>query len=255
MTTMLDEIDELLGYELDSEVIGKDTRVRVKNTTVGPYRYICQLEYNGRDEAFRCSGTLIGPRTVLTAGHCIRQENGRVLTTPANMVVTPGRNGSTKPFGSARAAKFIPFTAPAGADGTDIGIIQLATPIGLTAGYWTRIWGNSKVDPIGRSLLRGSLPVDPGKQKVNLSGYPGDKPLGTAWRSYNFTKEISGGVLSYVNDTYGGHSGCPVWVRRAPENGGRVLVAVHVAGSRAAGRNYGVLISSDILKFIIANTK
>ena len=255
MTTMLEELDELLQSEQDSEVIGEDTRVQVSDTTVGPYRYICQLEYSGPGGGFLCSGTLIGPRTVLTAGHCIRQDDGRLLTAPANMIVTPGRNGANKPYGSARAAKFIPFTASPGAQGTDVGIIQLATPIGATVGYWTRNWSKSKVDPIGRSILRGSLPVDPGKLKVNLSGYPGDKPLGTPWRSYDFTKDIEGGVLSYVNDTYGGHSGCPVWVRRAPENGGRVLVAVHVAGSRAAGRNYGVLINSAILKFIIANTK
>jgi glutamyl endopeptidase len=252
MPTMIDELDEVLGFELDSEVIGKDARVRVKTTTVGPYRYICHLEYRGPDYITRGTGTLIGPRTVLTAGHCIREEDGTLLAKPANMVVAPGRNVASMPFGTARALKFIPFAASA-SRATDIGIMQLATPIGTAAGYWTRTWANSKVDPIGRSVLAGSLPQNVGTLKVNLSGYPGDKPVGTPCRAYDVTVKLAGGVLSYANDTFHGHSGSPVWVRRDPTMGGRVLVAVHVAGGTK--ENYGVLIDSAIRKFIIANTE
>ena len=34
-------------------------------------------------------------------------------------------------------------------------------------------------------------------------------------------------MLTYLNDTCPGHSGSPVWVRRHPSMGGRVLVGVH----------------------------
>jgi V8-like Glu-specific endopeptidase len=242
MTTMLNE--------LDSEIIGRDTRVRVPDTKVGPYRYICHLEYSGPGYVLLGSGTLIGPRTVLTAGHCIHGEDGKLLPNPSRMAVMPGRDGASKPFGTARAAEFIPYTEVAS---VDIGIIRLAEPIGNTAGYWTRDWAKNASDPLGRSILRGNLPLPAGKLTVNLSGYPGDKPRGTPWRAYNTTVSLAAGVLAYENDTFGGHSGSPVWVKRDATMGGRVLVGVHVRGGTSA--NYGVLITAPILKFIIANTK
>jgi V8-like Glu-specific endopeptidase len=73
------------------------------------------------------------------------------------------------------------------------------------------------------------------------------------YRAYDATVRRNGRTLYHVDDTYHGHSGSPVWVRRHPSMGGRVLVAVHVAGGSKA--NEAVLIDDEILKFIIANTK
>ena len=67
---------------------------------------------------------------------------------------------------------------------------------------------------------------------------------------------LRGGMLHYLNDTCPGHSGSPVWVRRHPSMGGRVLVAVHVARDDGIGvvANRSVLITPAVRQFIVANT-
>src|SRR2546423_746961 len=156
-----EEFETGLGgaFEAQRELVGVDTRVEVTNPLAAPFRYICNLEYDGWA---MCSGTLIGPRTVLTAGHC----------------------------------------------------------------------------PARQSPLRTRNRLQCGTRQ---------------FRSYDRTVRISGGMLLYVNDTCPGHSGSPVWVRRHPSMGGRVLIGIHVAPA-GSGANRAVLINRAIMSFIVANT-
>lgn len=253
MTTMLEELDEVVSYELDSEVIGKDTRVPVgKKTGEAPFRYICSLEYDGR----RATGFLIGPRTVLTAGHCVHDiTQHERLRQPSHMLVIPGRNAKVHPAAlpTSRALKFISYPGYVRGTRTDLAIVHLAKPLGTKYGYWTRDHTTRPYDPIGTSILQGSLPLPAGTLKVNLSGYPGDKGGVTQWRAYDVSVSRAKGLLRYLDDTYRGHSGSPVWVRRSPDRGGRVLVGVHIGGNKSS--NAAVFIDKDVRRFIIANTK
>jgi glutamyl endopeptidase len=90
-----------LEYELarQYEVIGPDARICNRDTTVAPFRYICSVDLAGFGPC--CSGTLIGPRTLLTAGHCI--TGCLVAATPGGTRVIPGRDAARAPFGEARA--------------------------------------------------------------------------------------------------------------------------------------------------------
>jgi V8-like Glu-specific endopeptidase len=254
-------------------VIGTDDRVLVTNTVAAPFRYICNLEDNGWS---MCSGTLIGPRTVLTAGHCLAGGN------PATMRVIPGRNGAHEPLAVTRAARFILFPGFAPSTQTDIGLIHLQHPIGRTVGFWTRPYSRSRLDPIGTSISGGSLPMAAGSLPVNVSGYPADMPpdprfgcragamaacghsaLGSPardrvecgtrqYRSFDRTVRLRAGMLEYLDDTCPGHSGSPVWVRRHATMGGRVLVGVHVRGGTAA--NGAVKLTAPHIRWIAGNT-
>ncbi len=253
MTTMLEELDELFAFEIDTEIIGKDSRVAVgKKTGEAPFRYICSLEYDKR----RATGVLIGPRTVLTAGHNVHDiTQGEKLRDPSHMMVIPGRNAKTHPpaLPTSKAVTFIPYPGYARGTRTDLAIVHLEKALGATYGYWSRTYKSRPYDPIGTSILRGSLPLPAGTLKVNLSGYPGDKGGVSQWRAYDITVSRANGLLRYLDDTYRGHSGSPVWVRRSPDMGGRVLVGVHIGGNKKS--NAAVFVDKDVLKFIIANTK
>jgi glutamyl endopeptidase len=256
----------LSRVDLESEVLGRDTRRRVRDTTTAPFLYICQLSHPAPGGGTRVgTGTLVGPRTVLTAAHVLAGGD------PGRLRVTPALNGTVAPFGSALARSFR-FWHPgfsAAADTStvrDLALVELATPL-TRASVWTGRATSTAADPIGRSISGAALPVKAGVGRVNLCGYPGDKcgtpaaplPCGTTqWRTYDATVRVANGLLHYLNDTRGGHSGSPVWVRRHRSMGGRVLVAVHVDRYPPAGKatsNISVRLTPEMVTWIADHTR
>ena len=226
------ELESELEFEAQREIIGRDTRVLVRNTRAAPFRYICNLVANNDTEPF-CTGTLVAPNVVLTAAHCL------IGLDAADVTVIPGRNGVRRPFGTARALRFA-FSQgfqgnPDRVTRRDYAVIYLTQPIGNTVGHWSIAHTSSRIDPLGTSF--SAAPVANGQQ-INLSGYPGDKVfmlpnpprrVAQQWRARNVLRAIDqNGLMHYLNDTFGGHSGSPIWIKRRASLGGRVMIGLHL---------------------------
>ena len=193
-------------------VIGADTRVQVTNTTAYPFRTIGRI-------GIGCTGTLIGPRHVLTAGHCVYNiSNDKWYS---NLNFTPGQNGATKPWGTIgwkRALSVKGWTKSHKRD-FDYAMIVLSQDIGNTVGWLGYGW-------------KQPLPY----YNININGYPADKPSGTMWHSYCTLQIITTYRLYYPCDTYGGNSGSAVYVYFQSGNK-RTIYGIHAYGVDGTGLN------------------
>lgn len=197
-------------------VLGADDRTRVSPTTGPVWRKICALRIETADGAVALgTGFLVGPRTVLTAGHCVYAHNhgGWVK----RIEVIPGANGNKKPFGSWTSSSFrsVAGWTKRKVPASDYGCIQ------LPATADTRRLGRFG---IARAVSRRELLG----RRVTIAGFPGEKPFAQMWKSNDQVKAVSSKVLVYRNDTTGGMSGSPVFVT---QGGRRQVVGIHNYGA------------------------
>jgi V8-like Glu-specific endopeptidase len=279
--------------DVEPEIIGADQRVAVLDTTRVPYRWICHLDLDfgpnpkapGQRLTGRGTGTLISPRHVLTVGHVLHDRfddiSPGLVRDVQRVVVTPGNNCSgsrAKPFGSVRGVRFRvhPRWRASMDMQFDIGLITLGAPIGATKfasignaplGYWgSKSHGaGTRISPYTASSLANAT--------INLSGYPGDKcclrPFDPAqacslssWAGAQFRatgKVINPSppgaprLITYNADTFGGHSGAPVWLLWKTY---RNIVALHtgpgrfVSGETPGVSNRGVRITREVIALV-----
>lgn len=217
-------------------VIGVDERVRILDTDLQPWRMICALRMRGPTGAGAIgTGWFIGPRTVLTAGHCVFSNQffggwaSSVEVIPG--LLGPGVDTDARPYGSATSQQLSSvdrWTETEDAD-FDIGCIHLVEPKGEDVGWFA---------------LAALSPEELTGYRVNVSGYPADR--GAGFEQYHAANRVLGVTdrrLFYEVDTYGGQSGAPVWVHPT-QDALPLAVGIHAYGIGGTPANLGIVANS-----------
>ena len=219
-------------------VIGIDSRYRIIPAASGhPEQAIGLLTFNQGGDSFICTGWLINANTVATAGHCVHEGGGGSFST--NVTFFPGRNGASSPFGScsSRALFTVNGWAIDGNENFDYGAVKLNCSIGNTTGFFGFFWQT------------GSLVGLP----VQVSGYPGDKALGTHWSTSGDIAVSEASKTRYKHDSAGGQSGGPVFQtdRVGASCTGPCVNSVHAYGV-SNGNNSGTRINQSVFNNLIS---
>lgn len=197
-------------------VIGTDDRVRITDTESYPWRAICSLRISARDgSSWIGTGWFISKRVLITAGHClyIHDRGGWVRS----IEVLPGRDGNEQPFGSKKATRFRSTS----------GWVNNKTPQFDYGAILLR--ANEEFDPFPGNLLYEVMSnSELTGQRVNVAGYPGDKPTGTMWWHHDKITSVEASTISYLTDTAGGQSGAAAFLKTGDE---RIAVGIHNYGA------------------------
>jgi V8-like Glu-specific endopeptidase len=213
-------------------VHGPDNRTQIKETGKYPWRVHASLLITARDASqWVGTGWFIGPRTLITAGHCVcikgsmdPNRDGWVKS----IQVMPGRTGATLPFGAVTSTMFwsVKGWVESGDENYDYGAIIIPTELGKTLGW------------LGFGVFSDDV-LTP--SAANISGYPADQPQGTQWYDSHTIASVSPSKIYYDIDTAGGQSGAAVYVI---QDGKRIAIAVHAYGG--AITNSGTRISPPV---------
>lgn len=233
------------GMALES-IIGSDDRKRILDTDLAPWRMICALRIKGAGSSALGTGWLAGPKTIITAGHCVYHPNLGGNNWAQEITVLPGLNGDEQPklgsLTSGQPIKVRQFSAHRNwasdkLDGDfDIGCIHLEDALG---------------DEVGWFAIASLPPHELQDYQVNVAGYPADRGGGRElYHHANKITKVTDRRVHYEVDTFGGQSGSPAWIQKdafsAP-----LAIGIHAYGvSNGFTDNSAPRIDDEVFKLI-----
>jgi len=234
-------VASLGDHTLLEAVIGNDDRVKVAPELLraNPWRQICALRIHSTSgRTYVGTAWFIAPGVVATAGHCVfLHDDGKW---PASIDVIPSKAGPEEPFGRVRATRFATvdgWTKERSRD-FDYGVIFLDN-----TNPGTQV-GNFEVAALANVELGGAV--------AKVSGYPADRER--AEFQYFHERpliDVTEARLVYDIDTFGGHSGSPIWIDT--EELGLIAVGIHTTGGLSS--NSGTRITDEVLNNLISWTE
>jgi V8-like Glu-specific endopeptidase len=198
------EDEVLAGYRVDPGaaalgsverplIFGPDNRVLVTDTLVWPHRAAVNIGLSFPDGSGGwCTGTMIGRRSVLTAGHCLYNPGRGGFATA---YVVPALDGTYMPFGAAEDSH-VTVSDQWYASQTyehDWGLVTIDRTLGDATGWLGLV-------ALGNSALKNLA--------TTMTGYPEDRGGGVRqYRVAGTVRSVSSNTITHLLDTMGGQSG------------------------------------------------
>lgn len=236
-------------------IIGEDERARILDPHLMPWCMICNLRIEGPSGAAVGTGWLVGPRTVLTAGHCV--HHNMIGGWAQRIVVTPGLNRNRATHGSVVARRFSALDKWVVNDPTmtdeqkadvDVGVIHLddtavaLDPHGQPADASSVALG----DRLGWFGIAVRSDADLSDRYVHVAGYPGEPAKGFGremWAHRSKVLATTALRVYYDVDTTAGQSGAPAFMVES-DLAAPLAIAVHAYGTGGTPERLGVLANS-----------
>jgi secreted trypsin-like serine protease len=192
------------------------------NAAQGEYPSVAEVTIA---KSFLCTGTLIAPNTVLTAGHCGSITGGAGVASPAAFPpqAIDVRIGSNKPDAGGDDVPVTKVTVEPSylaTDGYDITLLTLSrnstmTPTKVSGSVETSLWTPATLEQIvgfGTTSEGGNLPDTLQKAQVPITT---DAYCSNAYSTFEAKTQICAGYDKGGTDTCQGDSGGPLFGKTA----------------------------------------